>query len=145
MVAIEGKGYLLPHAEITERYPIRMAVGAILCGGHGNRLKDVTADRTVKHVLPLTRSQVVLDNPINVLRRAGVRDIYLLTSNLAIDGLHSHMSKQGEYDGIRYVVQRDGLRNQIHAIQEFTNYFDVQHPIIKMDGDEVNFNRRVAN
>lgn len=119
-----------------ERVPISEATGVILCGGLGSRIADVTMDKIAKPTLSLKGARALIDNPLSFMRRAGVRQIYILTSDQGIDSLRHHANGNSNFDGVSYFVDKAG-RGTVPALQTFIRETRIQTPIVKANGDEV--------
>lgn len=118
---------------------IYFSTGLILCGGLGTRLKDITWDRTVKPAVSLTRKNFIIDVPISIMRHAGIRDIYLVTSSPDIDALRHHTGYVDKKNGIHYFSEGTP-KGPMAALQTFIREVKPQAPIIKANGDEVFIN-----
>ncbi|GEM_PF-5244536 len=121
-----------------EIVPISQATGVILCGGSGTRLRDITHEQTIKPLLPLSSTKTLIDNPLSFLRQAGVKSIYLVTAEHAIDNLRKYAhTNRDRFDGIRYFVDDQPPTGTIPLLKKFINETEIQTPIIKANGDEI--------
>jgi NDP-sugar pyrophosphorylase family protein len=118
--------------------PISEATGVILCGGLGSRLRDVTGGKTIKPLLPLAYNQALIDNPLLHMRQAGVRDIYFVTAEHAIDSLQRYTrADRDSYSGIRFFVDDQPPTGTIPVLKIFIKETGIQTTMIKANGDEV--------
>lgn len=110
--------------------------GIIMCGGLGLRAKDLTGDRLSKHLLPTSYTTAILDNPIEMMRQAGIYEIWLLVSE------QSHLPIVRRYrkdnQGIRYFTNNIPHAGATEVVKQFNDQYPIRQPIIKADGDEVN-------
>ena len=118
-----------------ESFPLSSVPAVILCGGRNLRLKEVTFDICPKHVIQLTRSQVVLDYPISFLREAGVQRIILATVGHAVDQIRGWY-RADALGGIYYSVQEEA-KGIISALAQTLGEFKINTPFIIAMGDEV--------
>lgn len=126
---------------LTEKnIPLSQTTGVILSGGLGTRMHTITGDNMPKHTLLLKRSSSILDNPIAFMRRAGLRDIYILTQDLTDGRIREYTKGNINFDGIHYLVEAYPPKGTLNAIRTLIKEKDIQTPLIKANGDEAIMN-----
>ncbi len=121
-----------------EAIPIQEITGVILCGGLGSRLRSITHDKIIKPLLPIAHNQVLIDNSLTNMRRAGIRDIYFITTEYAVGKLKKHTrDNRGKYDNIHFFVDDQFPAGTIPVLKKFIKETNLQKPLIKANGDEV--------
>jgi len=126
-----------PGGSRPEAFPLSQAAGIILSAGFGTRMLDITHGRIAKHTLQLKPALLILDNPLGIMRRAGIRNIYIATQSSTHDSLRRVVKGNDEYDGIYYVpLGTYSPQPTIDSLQTVVREHEIQTVVIKMDGDE---------
>lgn len=107
-------------------------IGAILCGGHGKRLRPLTDD-TPKTLIEIKEGYTILDKQLIDLRNAGIDKVILLTGHLSYKIEERYGQKWKGID-ILYSKEEKPL-GTLHAIN--LGLKDVDEDVIVRNGDVV--------
>lgn len=120
-----------------EAVPISEAVGIIMCGGLGERVRDITRGATIKPLIPVGPNQAIIDISVMFMRQAGVGRIIFATNEHGVDALRQHMSRDRlHYDGIEIAVDNDHPKGFLFSLKKLIKEEGITKPIIKASGDE---------
>lgn len=108
-------------------------IGAILCGGHGKRLKPLT-DQVPKPLLEIKDDYTILDRQLLQFKYAGVKKVVLLCGHLS-KKIKSRFG--GEWNGlkIKYLVE-DKPRGTLYPVNNLFRRFKADNYIVR-NGDIV--------
>jgi len=126
-----------------EIWPKSSLIGLIFCGGLGLRAREVTGDRLPKQLLPTSYTTTILDSPLSHMRRAGIKEIWVLVSEQTHDPIFNHY--RDDSFGIRYFTHNIPQSGVAEVLKLFNDQYPIRQPFIKADGDEVNQGFNLGN
>lgn len=109
--------------------------GVILAGGLATRLRPLTSV-TNKHLLPVYNKPMIY-YPLETMKKAGIKEVFLLTSADHIEDFHKLLKTGEEFNlKLTYGIQHNPTGGIANAIS-FAEGFAMKEPILVILGDNI--------